>query len=150
MGKMHRRWAALALALTAFVAVLGLAPGAALADTAVSDAEALKAAIANDGTVVLDDDITVSDQLVIDKNVTLDLNGQTLTLQSAARVTGSLTIKDSTATAEPVVSADYESVTYESGKIVGDASIGRGAAIIVTGDSAKFVMESGTIDSLGG
>ena len=150
MRTVRGRWAALALALTAFVAMLGLAPGAALADTAVSDAGALKAAVANDGTVVLDGNITVSDELVIDKNVTLDLNGRTLTLQEAATVTGSLTVKDSKATAEPVVSADYESVTYESGKIVGDASIGRGATIIVTGDSAKFVMESGAIDSEGG
>lgn len=80
MRTVRGRWAALALALTAFVAMFGLAPGAALADAPVSTAEDLKAAVAEGGTVSLGADITVSDQLTIDKNVTLDLNGKTLTL----------------------------------------------------------------------
>ena len=111
MGKMHRRWAALALALTALVATIGLVPGAALADAPVSTAEDLKAAVAEGGTVSLGADITVSDQLTVDKNVTLDLNGKTLTLSGQANVdvepaeiaqpaalvnSGSLTIKNGT------------------------------------------------------
>lgn len=111
MRTVRGRWAALALALTAFVAMFGLAPGAALADAPVSTAEDLKAAVAEGGTVSLGADITVSDQLTIDKNVTLDLNGKTLTLSGQANVdvepaeiaqpaalvnSGSLTIKNGT------------------------------------------------------
>ena len=85
MGKMHGRWAALVLTLTAFVAMVGLAPGTALAES-VLNADQLKTALAVGGEVTLSDNITVSEQLTIDKDVTLDLNGRTLTLSGSEGV----------------------------------------------------------------
>lgn len=86
MGKMHRWWAPLVLTLTAFVAMIGLAPGTALADAIVSDADGLETALAAGGAVTLSEDITASEQLTVDEDVTLDLNGNTLTLSGSEGV----------------------------------------------------------------
>ena len=76
-------------------------------------------AAANRGaTVKLLKDFTEED-VVIPKlsDVTLDLNGKTFNAGEKLISQGNLTIIDSTAMSEPMVSADYETVTYNSGKI---------------------------------
>ena len=111
MGKMHRRWAALVLALTAFVAMVGLTPGTALAES-VSDADQLKTALAAGGEVTLSDDIAVSEQLTIDKDVTLDLNGRTLTLS------GSEVVDDTeSGIGQPAALVSKASLTVRNGTI---------------------------------
>ena len=59
------------------------------------------------------------DDVVVPKvsDIILDLNGKTLNAGERLISQGNLTITDSTAASEPVVSADYETVTYISGKI---------------------------------
>lgn len=74
------------------------------------------------------------------KTLTLDLNGHTLTTNQLVSH-GNLTIVDSTVTAEPVVSSDYESVTYESGKIKVT-----GTAVYAAG-GGTVTLKSGTIES---
>ena len=76
-------------------------------------------AAANRGaTVKLLKDFTEED-VVIPKlsDITLDLNGKTFNAGEKLISQGNLTIIDSTAMSEPMVSADYETVTYNSGKI---------------------------------
>ena len=46
--------------------------------TGITDEASLKAAIAAGNTVTLGGDITIENQLVVTKNVTLNLNGNTL------------------------------------------------------------------------
>ena len=59
------------------------------------------------------------DDVVVPKvsDIILDLNGKTLNAGERLISQGNLTITDSTAASEPVVSADYSDVTYNSGKI---------------------------------
>ena len=51
----------------------------AFADTTVTTEEELKIAVATDGKIVLGNDITLTAPLCIDKNVTIDLNGKSIT-----------------------------------------------------------------------
>ncbi len=81
------------------------------------------------------------------KNITLDLNGKTVTGQANAAVLvdgGSLTVQDRTATAKPVVGDDY-TVTYTSGVL--EAGAGKHAVQVYHGGS--FVLQSGTVRSTG-
>ena len=77
---------------------------------------------------------------------TLDLNGHTLNLGSrcinASGTSASLTIKDSTATTEPVVSDDYSTVTYTAGKIKST-----GVYVIEATKGVTVTLESGIIDA---
>ncbi len=76
-------------------------------------------AAANRGaTVKLLKDFTEAN-VVIPKvsDITLDLNGKIFNAGENLISKGNLTIIDSTVTSEPTVSADYETVTYISGKI---------------------------------
>ena len=76
-------------------------------------------AAANRGaTVKLLKDFTEAN-VVIPKvsDITLDLNGKIFNAGENLISKGNLTIIDSTVTSEPTVSADYETVTYNSGKI---------------------------------
>lgn len=75
--------------------------------------------------------------------VTLDLNGKTITTPTSAKVLGDLTVKDSTADAQPTVSADYKTVEYASGKIVCSGTVLRPYS------GGKVTLESGTIESTG-
>lgn len=107
--------------------------------------DAITAASSED-TVTLLEDTDESESVTVraDKKVTLDLNGKTLNLGAQTmRVSGNLTVKDSTATAEPVVSADYETVSYEAGKIV---YTGSGTAMIVQ-DGGSVTLLSGIVDA---
>lgn len=77
------------------------------------------------------------------KNITLDLNGKTVTGQTGAAVLvdgGSLTVQDSKATEGPVVNEDY-TVTYTSGVLKADDI----AVKVYNGGS--FVLQSGTVIS---
>ena len=101
-------------------------------------ADAIEAA--RDGqTIELLKDVTETDLPHIAEAVTLDLNGKTLTTGKLVSE-GDLTIVDSTATAGPTVSGDFETVGYESGKIkVSDAVYAAGGGTVT--------LESGTIES---
>lgn len=78
-----------------------------------------------------------------DTNATFDLNGKTLLGHVDVEAGAELTVKDSTATVAPVLSDDYNSVTYESGKIYSTTPYGIKAAGTVT-------IESGMIRNAGG
>lgn len=89
--------------------------------------------------IKLTDNLTEDVTIEADKNITLDLNGNTLT--GRVVVKGKLTIKDETAKSDPVVSDDYKTVTYESGKITTTADA------VVPAEGGIVILESGTIES---
>lgn len=74
---------------------------------------------AQNNVITLTENVTLTSKWTINdgENVTLDLNGKTLTVTAPILVNGTLTVKDSTATQKPVVSNDYKTVTYQSGVI---------------------------------
>lgn len=74
---------------------------------------------AQDGaTIVLLRNTTENIDISANQDITLDLNGKTLTETDVMIVDGNLTIMDSTAPAAPQVSSDYETVNYDAGAIV--------------------------------
>ena len=107
---------------------------------------------AKDGqTVKLLKDTKENVSVVSGKNLTLDLNGKTLTEDKVMIVSGNLTIMDSTATSEPVVSSDYGTVTYDSGAIVNtrnESPWGDCHTIVVNG-GGQLTLKSGAIQSTG-
>ena len=105
-----------------------------------SISDAVLAAQAGD-TVVLNRDTTENVTVDADDELTFDLNGHVMT--GLLTVNGSLVLEDSTATEEPVVSSDYETVTYTSGKIISS-----GTAVLVE-NGGSFVMKSGMVESTG-
>ena len=84
--------------------------------------EELKTALASDGHIILGDDITLTETAVIEgKNITIDLNGKTVTAELTSAFTAkegaNLTLKNGTVTAyESVVRAIGGKVTVESGE----------------------------------
>ena len=92
-------------------------------------------------TVALLKDTTENVTIASGKDLQLDLNGKTLTETTYMDVQGVLTIKDSTATSAPQISSDYETVTYQSGKI---ANTGTG---ILVSNGGKLTLESGCVHS---
>lgn len=141
--KLRKRGMAIVAAAAFALASFGFAPGA-WAEGTLQE----KINSASDGTtIVLDQNYTESITIPTGKKITLDLNGKELTPSSdnAIKVDGgSLTIVDSTASAYPIVSADYETVTYTSGKI----SSGTVNAVDVE-NGGTFTLKSGTIESTG-
>lgn len=111
--------------------------------------EAINAA--SDGaTIKLVADVEEKDiEVPAGKSVTLDLAGHTLTSKNSIEVSGNLTLDDSTATGQPIVSSDYETVTYEAGKIVNANTITKGenAVTIVVKGGGAFTQNAGTIES---
>lgn len=109
----------------------------------------LEAAVgeAKDGdTIKLTAPITASITIPAKKNITLDLNGQTLTGENgnnAIKVEGGLVVKDSTATAAPSVSSDYKTVSYTSGKITATTT----TVGVISGGT--FELQSGMVESTG-
>ena len=95
-------------------------------------------------TVTLLKDTTENVTIASGKDLQLDLNGKTLTETTYMDVRGVLTIKDSTATSAPQISSDYETVTYQSGKIVNT-----GTGILVS-NGGELTLESGCVHSTSG
>ena len=95
-------------------------------------------------TVVLLKDTTENVTIASGKDLQLDLNGKTLTETTYMDVQGVLTIKDRTATSAPQISSDYETVTYQSGKI---ANTGTG---ILVSNGGELILESGCVHSTSG
>ena len=101
--------------------------------TAVKDDSELIAALSKEGYVMLTDDITLSASQEIEANLTLDLAGQTLTINTGGRSTGDA------------------GLTVQSGKVgtITD-SIG-GGKIVTTGRADKYVIRNdGTLTLDGG
>lgn len=125
--------------------IVGLFPIAAFAEggePATVD-KSLPAAV--DGVITLKDDITLSSDVTLDQDVSINLNGHNISTSGSITITGDVTLYDSTAVTEPVISEDYESVTYKSGKIDSDTS----ATSIRVTNGGSFTIESGTIESDG-
>ena len=95
-------------------------------------------------TVTLLKDTTENVTIASGKDLQLDLNGKTLTETTYMDVQGVLTIKDRTATSAPQISSDYETVTYQSGKI---ANTGTG---ILVSNGGELILESGCVHSTSG
>ena len=94
-------------------------------------------------TVVLLKDTEESVSIASSDDIVLDLNGNVLTLPSTMTVDGNVTVQDSTVTAGPVVSSDYESVEYDAGKIVYTGN----ATAIIPQNGGSFTLLSGIIDA---
>lgn len=94
--------------------------------------------------VKLNKDYTGNVDIPAGVTATLDLNGKTLTGRVVSK--GDLTIKDSTATSEPVVNSDYEGVTYSSGKIICND---HEEQAVLASENGTVTIESGWIDSAG-
>ncbi len=96
--------------------------------------------IEKNGVVVLDKDYSYN-WIVASAgyNITLDLNGHTLTIKDendGFYCYGNLTIKDSTVKNSPTVEGNV--VSYSSGKIIGD---------VIATENASIKLESGTIET---
>lgn len=110
--------------------------------------EAVNAAGTDAATITLLDNTDETVTVGAGKNITLNLNGRTVTGKDNAAVLvdgGSLTVQDSKATEGPVVNEDY-SVTYTSGVL--EAGAGKQHAVQVY-NSGSFVLQSGTVSSTG-
>lgn len=84
-----------------------------------------------------------------DKSIVLDLSGHTLSVDEPVKVTGNLTVEDSSVSGKPIVSDDYETVTYASGKIVNTlGSRDANAVTVMVTDGGVFTLKSGTIESI--
>ncbi len=99
------------------------------------------AAVKDGGTVTLANDLNLTEKLTIDKSLTLNLNGKTLsTTADIWSKSGTLTIKNGTveAAADAFVVGDYlggkEKATGDSTLIIGE-----GVTINVTGDGCNCV-----------
>lgn len=105
--------------------------------------EAVDKAGTEPATITLLDNADETVTVGAGKNITLDLNGKTVTGQANAAVLvdgGSLTVQDSKATEGPVVGEGY-AVTYTSGVLKADDI----AVKVYNGGS--FVLQSGTVIS---
>ena len=142
-----RKWSkaprVLALLTVMLAAALGFAPtaGAEVAGELQGKIDAAESG----STIVLDKDYTESVTIRNGKKITLDLAGKTLTAASGAKAIvvdgGEIVLIDSNAASSPVVSQDYETVTYNSGKVIADKT----AVSVINGGS--FTMNSGTVES---
>lgn len=129
-------------ALLACAMLISLFPFAAFADsTSLPPAE--------DGVIKLTENVTLTSQWTInaDENITIDLNGRTLTVNAPILVYGSMTIKDSSITQKPVVSDDYKTVTYESGVIQNTSNQSSSSQTINVKNNGSLIVESGSIKS---
>ncbi len=110
------------------------------------------------GTIVLKTDLSDSFTITETSDITIDLNGKTLTATSLIRVHGVLTVIDSTVNSTPVVD-DMGAVTYESGKITCNGRIfdvDKGGSLIVNSgtlvgqSSAAYVWGNTTVPIVNG
>ena len=129
----------MAVPMTVSAAETKEAGTAAALTQAITDAQ-------NGDTIKLTASITASITIPAGKNITLDLNGKTLTGEygkTAIKVAGGLVVKDSTATAAPSVSSDYKTVSYTSGKITATTT----TVGVISGGT--FELQSGMVESTG-
>ena len=115
-------------------------------DTLLSSIETAE----NGTTIRLTESFSVSQQITIPegKVLTLDLNGQTLTTSDTILVNGNLTVMDATATVPPSISDDYETVTYNAGKIYNNANTRDPKAVVITvRNGGQLTHNSGTLES---
>lgn len=148
---MKKRLLAAAVALCMLMVIM---PGMALAATReVNDGAALTNAISSavsGDTIQLTGSFEVTSNIIIQKTLTLDLNGQTLTLGTYSMIvdgtSGKLTIIDSQAR-DDALTIDEESdyaVTYSgTGKIVYTG----GQTAILVQEGGSLTLESGMIDA---
>ena len=123
--------------------------------TEVGDADALKAAIAAGGEVVLSADIELSEILTVEKNVVLDLNGHTLSyiaeVAGNAMITNdaSLTINDSGDTGKIAYVFNGEPTTAKAANVIANKGevIVNGGEITNTGKGNQIGY---AIDNYGG
>lgn len=110
-------------------------------------AAAINAAQTGD-TVVLKQNVTESVTVPADKEITLNLAGKNIESNSEYGTVvseGKLTVKDSTATAKPVVN-DNHTVTYVSGKIT---NTHRKGSALRAANGGEIILESGSVESTG-
>ena len=113
--------------------------------------DALEEAVSGDTVVLLqnqEENISIPEGI----SLMLDLNGKTLSVTEPVKVYGngtSLTVKDSSAAADPSVSEDFSTVTYEAGKIVNTRTERSANAVTIEArNGASFVLESGILESV--
>ena len=105
-------------------------------------------AASNGATVVLKKSVVETVRVPAGKELTLDLAGKNIESNSEYGTVvseGKLTVKDSTATAKPVVNDDH-TVTYVSGKITN--THGKGSALRAA-NGGEIILESGSVESTG-
>lgn len=100
-------------------------------------------------TITLLSDVAENTNIANGKTFTIDLNGNTWSVTSMIKITNSssLTVMDSTATALPIVSSDYSSVEYSSGRIVNTLNTRAGGTTIDVDNTSSFTLNSGTLES---
>ncbi|MCC8102078.1 MAG: hypothetical protein LIP11_07395, partial [Clostridiales bacterium] len=125
---------------------------ATVGDTSYESLSAAVAAVTTEGTettITLTADTTESGSITVasGKNIVLDLAGHTVTMGSyTVSVYGSLTIQDSTATTEPSISDDYETVTYTSGKITSTTT----GTTVTAFNGGTVTLAGGTVEATRG
>ena len=97
----------------------------------------------SNGVITLQQDVSLTDNWIIDDEYTLDLNGYTLDMASyTIAVEGKLVIKDATA-GQPVVDGNMDVSYGNSGKITGSKST------VQAQNGGTVILESGTLRSTG-
>ena len=112
----------------------------------ITNASELQAALDKGGTVVLTDDLDISNEgIKVTKDVTLDLNGHTIKAKNSN--TGNIIISDALFVLKD--STDVNNDGTGKGKIYTDTPYGQGvdAVVIAVCSGGRFTMESGLIDT---
>lgn len=125
-----------------------------LADEAAAPTDPIVEALGNvtvsGGVFTLNSSVTLTKALTISGMVVIDLNGQTITCASSGNgvviePNGSLTIRDSKATAPSVASTDY-AVSYTGGQLTSPAAASNSSTVYIKAGGMLRV-ESGKINS---
>ena len=123
--------------------------------TEITNFSDLQTAFQNGGGIVLGNNVTADESLTLanDKNLTIDLNGQTINMGSKnLTVNGSLTIKDDSgdSTGEITGSGSGQIINIQSGGSVslGSGTISGGKNIRIS-TGATFSMAGGKVDTTG-
>ena len=112
----------------------------------VADIEALKTAIANGGAILLTEDITVEETILVEKDVELDLGGKTL----AANVNKARALKLNADGVDFVLNAANSNVTFGNGTygIIDIAADLNGASVTVNDGTFAGTSDGGAIVKL--
>ena len=144
--------------LSVFLAVvmtIGFISGGMLSASAVSSYDDLQDAVSSNGTddiVKLSDDIEGTQQLTIERFLTLDLAGHTLSIDLSPEIgntaSGIRVIGGATLIIEDSVGGGTLNVTNRADNVMGSFGTYYGAGINTTG--ATLVINGGTINAIGG